>query len=66
MRPRRGHVFNKFLSVSVFISLLDKLMKEMIFNNLSDKTVSYFNRIISKNAKGKFNNHMKSPNSLAL
>lgn len=40
MEPRRGCLFTRLPSVSALTSLLDKLMKEMVFNNLCDKTIS--------------------------
>lgn len=51
MEPRRERLFNRLLSVSVLISLLDKLMKEMVFNNLRDKTISYLTELSLKMLK---------------
>lgn len=41
MEPRRGHLCNGLLGISVLISLSDKLMKAMVFNNLSDQNTEF-------------------------
>lgn len=66
MEPRKGWPFNRLLGVSLLGSLLDKPVKEMVFNNLFDQTVCLLNGVSSKNAKGEFNNYPKSPNGLSV